>query len=77
VIALNPSITSRFTQLSTIDDMLKELFIEQWNSNVSYDQYYAQCAPDQCSYIQTVQGNAIYIVTTIIGLVGGLLTVLQ
>ncbi|CAF1102361.1 unnamed protein product [Didymodactylos carnosus] len=51
--------------------------VEEWNSNASFSSYYKQCAPQECTYTYSGHNNVVYIVTTIIGLVGGLTKVLQ
>ncbi|CAF1316599.1 unnamed protein product [Didymodactylos carnosus] len=43
---LDTSRSSHFTISTAIDDMLKDMFIEQWNWNASFELYYSQCAPD-------------------------------
>ncbi|UJR12142.1 hypothetical protein I4U23_016319 [Adineta vaga] len=53
------------------------MMIESWNDNVSYNQYYAQCAPKHCSYFITSRNNALYVFTTMIGLFGGLSVALK
>ncbi|CAF1255155.1 unnamed protein product, partial [Adineta steineri] len=39
--------------------------------------YYNECQPSKCSYSYETKNSAIYIITTVIGLVGGLITVLK
>jgi hypothetical protein len=46
--------------------------IEQWNSETSYEDYFNECQPDQCSATYVHRGNVIYIITTMTGLIGGL-----
>ena len=75
--ALNSSAPSRFQRDSTIGPMLGELMVEQWTNSTTYDGYYAVCQPSECRYTLTSKNDAIHIVTTLIGLVGGLVTVLK
>ena len=75
--ALNSSATSRFQPGSTIGPMLGELMVEQWINSTTYDGYYAVCQPSECRYTLTSKNDAIHIVTTLIGLIGGLVTVLK
>jgi hypothetical protein len=42
-----------------------------------YDNYYNACQPAQCIYTHQTKNDIIYIVTTLVGLVGGLITVLK
>jgi hypothetical protein len=77
VTALNVSLSVQFFENSTIEDIIDQLMVEEWNSSSMYDNYYSECQPKQCSYTLTTKNSAIYIVTTVIGLIGGLITVLK
>ncbi|CAF3917155.1 unnamed protein product [Rotaria sordida] len=61
----------------TVQTLINELMIVQWETNVNYDQYYLSCAPLQCNYSIHERVSLMYIVTTIIGLFGGLTVVLK
>ncbi|CAF1504915.1 unnamed protein product [Adineta ricciae] len=74
---LNISLSSNYRINSTVNDLLKNLMIEQWNINTMHEIYYEQCQPVECVYSYETQNAPIYIVTTLIGLVGGLATVLK
>ena len=50
--------------------------IEQWMTNMSYDKYYARCAPISCIYSKNEKNDWIYILTKIISLLGGLTLIL-
>ncbi|CAF1034009.1 unnamed protein product [Rotaria sordida] len=69
--------STRFSPKTTVGEIIDELMIERWYENVRYEEYYQQCAPKQCSYLLTFRNNALYIVTTVIGLFGGLLVALK
>ena len=77
VTQLNRSLLIRFQENSTIEDLIDELMVEQWNSSISFENYYAGCEPSACSYTVKTRNSLIYIVTTIIGLIGGLVTTLK
>ncbi|CAF1443745.1 unnamed protein product [Adineta steineri] len=77
VSALDRSLLVRFVENSTTQEMMDELMIETWNSSIMYESYYNECQPSQCSYTVETKNDAIYIITTLIGLVGGLITVLK
>jgi len=51
--------------------------VEKWNLSTMYDEYYNECAPIECMYTEKSRNSVLYIVTTLIGLVGGLVTVLK
>ncbi|CAF1687753.1 unnamed protein product, partial [Adineta ricciae] len=62
---------------TTIEELLNELMVEKWNLSSSYKNYYNECQPSECSYSAIAKNSAIYIVTTVIGLIGGLITALK
>ena len=74
---LNSSATSVYSTDSTIQELLNQLMIEEWNLNVMYNQYYNAFNPLQCTYSYQSRNDVIYIVTTLVGLVGGLITILK
>jgi beta-lactamase regulating signal transducer with metallopeptidase domain len=75
--ALDTSLSSRFLENSTIEHLLGELMVEEWNSSIMYENYFNECEPIECTYTHQIKNNIIYIVTTLIGLIGGLTTALK
>ena len=62
---------------TSIGDLLADLFVEEWRLEVIFNEYYDVCAPESCSYQITQYRNFIYIANFILGLIGGLATVLR
>jgi hypothetical protein len=77
MIALNESLSSVYFKNSTIKELLDNLMIEQWNFFSIFENYYNQCQPIKCIYTFETNNDMIYIVTTLFGIVGGLITVLK
>jgi hypothetical protein len=77
ITALDTSLSSRYLENSTIEDLLDQLMVEEWNPSIMYENYFNECQPTECTYTHQTKNNIIYIVTTIIGLIGGLITVLK
>ena len=77
VTPLDSTLSSQYFVKSRIDDLVNNLMMEQWNSSITYENYYKQCEPKQCTYIYTTKNSAVSIVTVLFGLVGGLVTVLK
>jgi hypothetical protein len=77
VTALNASLHSQYNTTTPINTIMQNLMIESWNTDVNYSAYYEQCHPNECKYTYIVNHDVIYIVTTIIGLIGGLVTIFQ
>jgi hypothetical protein len=77
ITALDLSLSTNYSKHSKIEDLVNNLMIEQWNATYIYDRYYNECQPTQCSYILQTRNDAIYVVTTLFGIAGGLTTVLK
>ncbi|CAF1296227.1 unnamed protein product [Adineta ricciae] len=77
ITALNSSLTSNYYVNSTVNEILEKLMIEQWNVFIMYENYYGQCKPSECSYTYETRNDVIFIITTLIGLLGGLVTALK
>ena len=77
VTALDISLSVQFFENSTMEDLLDQLMVEEWNTSSIYNNYYSECQPKQCSYTFTTKNSVIYISTSLIGLLGGLITVLK
>jgi hypothetical protein len=76
VAALDESL-SKYSKNSTIQELVDNLMIEQWNAPPIFEKYYNECLPMQCTYTFETKNDVIYIFTTLFGIVGGLTTVLK
>ncbi|CAF1663667.1 unnamed protein product, partial [Adineta ricciae] len=74
---LNESRPSRFSQTTTIQSLLNELFIEELRNETNYQQYYLTCLPKICNYSYNHRFDWVYVLTTFIGLCGGITKVLS
>lgn len=72
VSVLDESITSRFQPNNTIKQLFNELFLEQIIKETSFADYYAGCAPISCSYSYSSRFDLIFVITTLVALIGGL-----
>jgi hypothetical protein len=77
VTVLDASLPSMYSNDSTIEKLVDNLMIEQWNISSSFENYYNECQPIQCTYTTKTNNDMIYIVTTLFGITGGLITVLK
>jgi hypothetical protein len=75
--ALDLSLLIRHNESSTIQELVNHLMIEDWNLSSVYENFYKECQPIKCTYIHVTKNDEIYIVTTVFGLIGGLITVLK
>jgi hypothetical protein len=75
--ALDPSLNTRYHSNTSIGDIVDQLMVEKWNWSAVHDDYYAACKPNECTYTVTGGNDAIYIITTVIGLIGGMVAALK
>ena len=68
---------TRYSSKDTIEIIANDLFLEQWAPHISFASYYSTCAPLLCIYKVTRYGSFLQIVTTLLGLYGGLTLVLR
>jgi hypothetical protein len=71
--ALNRSLLSKFQPTASIQDILAEDMVDQWNNDASFSKYYAACSPSECTYTFTRRNDVLVVLTTLIGLFGGLM----
>ncbi|CAF1470926.1 unnamed protein product [Adineta steineri] len=76
LVPLNKSET-RFSTDDTVNSIVEQMFVETCSSSVSYNQFFEQCKPDYCSVTIFEPGSFIIVITTILGLYGGLTTFLK
>ena len=62
---------------TTVETLMETIMVEQWTRDISYTNYFNQCRPIYCKYTYTSKYDIFYIITTIIALIGGLMTILQ
>ena len=74
---LNATASSRYLPTTNVSDIVNQLMLETWNWTMMYDKYYAECEPYECRYTIKTRNDIIYIVTTLIGLIGGLVAALK
>lgn len=75
---LNPSKLGSAHQVNTtVAELLADLFIEEWNFEVLFDDYFDACIPASCSYQIIVHHSSLYVVTFVFSLIGGLVAVLR
>ena len=46
--------------------------LEEWEGIEDYDTYYDECKPSECRFINDEKNSMIYLITALIGVVGGL-----
>lgn len=74
---LDNSLPSRYSSGSKLQDIANHLMIEDINWDVSHEYYYENCRPSICSYLTKLRNDLAYATRTMLGLIGGLASVLQ
>ncbi|CAF1384713.1 unnamed protein product [Rotaria sp. Silwood1] len=77
VAALNSSTPPRFSSDTPIGQLIDDLFIEEWLNTSTYESYFATCAPSTCQYQNAETHNVWYVITSLLGLYGGLTVTLR
>ncbi|UJR07361.1 hypothetical protein I4U23_011647 [Adineta vaga] len=75
--ALKLDENSRFDVNSMVKSIVDSMMVEEWTINVSYSKYYDECAPNLCTYSQVKRRDMRFILTKLLGLLGGLTLVLS
>lgn len=68
---------TQYSPEETIERIVDDLFLEQWSPHISFASYYSTCAPLLCIYKVTQYGSFLQILTTLLGLYGGLTVVFR
>jgi hypothetical protein len=71
---LDLSVVTRFVPISSVSfgTLIDELFIETWQNTSNYSNYFSICAPLTCRYTYIERNSVLYMLTTFLGLYGGL-----
>ncbi|CAF2873655.1 unnamed protein product [Rotaria sp. Silwood2] len=75
--ALDSSLPSVYFENSPISECLASLMVEQWNITLSYDMYYSQCQPMECTYTVETRNDTTHIAAMLIGVIGGSIAILN
>ena len=75
--ALNVSSSSSPTSLPTVQTLVENLLVDEWHFKSSFDSYFAECNAQSCSYTYAHQFDVIFIVTTTVAFLGGIVTILR
>ncbi|CAF1085874.1 unnamed protein product [Adineta steineri] len=68
---------SQYPMNISIINLVQNLFIENWLTNINYSLYYNQCSPTLCSYTYIQQLNSLYTISILLGLYAGLSFILK
>ncbi|CAF1270827.1 unnamed protein product [Adineta ricciae] len=77
VTVLDKSVLLNFSENSTVEAIIDELMVDEWDKLILYKNYYNECKPTKCIYTYETKYSIIYIITILAGLIGGLTTALK
>ena len=69
--------TSRFQSNTIVKSMVDHLMVENWTLDISYENYYHQCAPISCTFFREDRFGFLAVITKLIGMLSGLTIVLR
>ncbi|CAF3596879.1 unnamed protein product [Rotaria socialis] len=69
---LDESQDSNFSQSTNIEVLTRQLFIKSWTKELNYTSYFDQCQPKNCVFDINQRASSLYIITSLLGLYGGL-----
>jgi hypothetical protein len=75
--ALDPSSSSQFNTNSSIGSLVAQMMVENWTRASSHVAFYNKCQPSMCIYSYEGKNDLLIIITTVMGLLGGLILVLK
>lgn len=74
---LNASLSSQYSVNATVDELVKNMLVEEWSFNISYSNFFNECKPAVCTYLISEQNGILQIITITLGFYGGLRTILH
>ena len=74
---LSDTTNKHFSPNDSVQRLLDEMMIDQIIQDIHLDSFYSQCNPSSCSYSYSQRFNALYSFTILIGVFGGLSTLLR
>ena len=74
---LDPSSLLQFDADTTLGVIFDAMMVDQWNRDIDHASYFDLCHPKECLYTVVSRNGWVIIVTSLLGLVGGLATALK
>ena len=69
---LNSLISAKFQPTTKIETLMRNIMLEEWILRPQYADHYSSCAPEACTYMIKSQAELLYVISTIISFLGGL-----
>ena len=71
------NMSNRFQPNKRVVSLFDALFVESWIRQYDYEAFFQACAIPTCSYSYTRKPDLAYVITTLVGLIGGLNIILR
>jgi hypothetical protein len=75
--AINAHSLIHFYTNTSLDDIINEMFVDQWNYSTSYRAFYEQCRPNYCKYALSQHNSFWIILTVVLSLISDLMKILK
>lgn len=72
VSTLNKTSLVGFAEDSTINAIADKSFVNEWIQTISHAKFFETCAPKTCSFTYVRRLNLLYVITTLVAVIGGL-----
>lgn len=69
---LDSTMSSRFNWSTPLHIMIEQMMVENWTKTISYDSYFHECALEACRYSVTERRDIPFLITILLGIIGGL-----
>jgi hypothetical protein len=77
ITALDGQQVDQFLPNTKLETIISNLFVEHWTKQADFGAYYDRCQPESCTYTFIERYEWVFIVTSIIGFMGGISVVLR
>ena len=68
IISLDPSRINHYATNTTLNHLIDNLMLEEWENEINYTVYFNECAIKQCTYLVSKKENPLVIFTTLLSL---------
>ena len=63
--------------LPTVEELIGKLMVDEWQFTLSFESYFKECNTQSCSYTYSHQFDVIFMITTTVSFLGGIVTILM
>lgn len=71
------NVSSSSLSLATVQELINNLMVDEWSLILSFESYFNVCNSQSCTYTYTHRFDVIFIITTTVSFLGGIVTILM